>query len=102
MGSKIQKLYDPVDEDRKEDMKDSLILSSGNGVEHEFQGKGFGGKLLRSMFTRNDEKGIPVYLETETEYKQILLLMLDSRYSRTFLPESNLILLEMLRESQNK
>ena len=39
------------------------------GVDPQFQGKGYAGKLLRPMFARMDEEGLPCYLETLDEAK---------------------------------
>jgi len=37
------------------------------GVDPEFQGKGYAGKLLSPMLSRIDEEGLPCYLDTEKE-----------------------------------
>lgn len=37
------------------------------GVDPEFQGKGYGSKLLRPMLARIDEDDLPIYLETNKE-----------------------------------
>ncbi len=37
------------------------------GVDPQFQGKGYASKLLKPMFTRLDEEGLPCYLETVDE-----------------------------------
>ena len=37
------------------------------GVDPNFQGKGYAGVLLKAMFTRLDQEGIPIYLETHKE-----------------------------------
>ncbi len=37
------------------------------GVDPEYQGKGYGSKLLRPMLARIDEEDLPIYLETEEE-----------------------------------
>ncbi len=37
------------------------------GVDPNFQGKGYAGKLLRHMLTKMDTAGIPCYLETLEE-----------------------------------
>ena len=34
------------------------------GVDHKFQGRGYGSKLLRPMLKRIEEEGLPCYLET--------------------------------------
>jgi ribosomal protein S18 acetylase RimI-like enzyme len=37
------------------------------GVVPEFQGKGFGGRLLRPMLDRLEQESLPCYLDTEVE-----------------------------------
>ena len=37
------------------------------GVDPRFQGKGFGGKLLRPLLDRMDQKDMPCYLNTQNE-----------------------------------
>jgi ribosomal protein S18 acetylase RimI-like enzyme len=37
------------------------------GVSHEFQGKGFGGKLLRAVIEKAETERKPIYLETQKE-----------------------------------
>jgi len=37
------------------------------GVASEFQGQGFGGKLLRALIGESEQVGIPIYTETQTE-----------------------------------
>jgi ribosomal protein S18 acetylase RimI-like enzyme len=37
------------------------------GVKQDFQGKGFGGKLLRALIEKADVEEKPMYLETQNE-----------------------------------
>jgi GNAT superfamily N-acetyltransferase len=37
------------------------------GVSQEFQGKGFGGKLLRAVIEKAETERKPIYLETQKE-----------------------------------
>jgi GNAT superfamily N-acetyltransferase len=37
------------------------------GVSQEFQGKGFGGKLLRALIEKAETEKKPIYLETQKE-----------------------------------
>jgi len=68
IGKRIEKLFDQIDQDRREHMKDrSYVYLQAIGVLPEFQGRGFGGRLLKPMFTKADIEGILIYLETETE-----------------------------------
>jgi GNAT superfamily N-acetyltransferase len=68
IGKRIEKVFDQIDQDRKEHMKDKpYIYLQAIGVLPEFQGQGFGGGLLKPAFTKADIKGILIYLETETK-----------------------------------
>ena len=68
IGKRIEKVFDQIDQDRREHMKDrSYIYLQTIGVLPEFQGQGFGRRLLKPMFAKADIKGILVYLETETK-----------------------------------
>lgn len=42
------------------------------GVRGEFQGKGIGGKLFRTLFAAADSLRVPVYLETESKENETL------------------------------
>ena len=37
------------------------------GVDPKFQGKGYAGILLKAVFARSDQEGLPIYLETHKE-----------------------------------
>ena len=67
-GKKMQPVFSPLENDRKENMKGkSFIYLNVLGVATELQGQGFGGKLLRALIDKYDASGIPIYLETELE-----------------------------------
>jgi ribosomal protein S18 acetylase RimI-like enzyme len=54
--------------DRKEHMRGkSFLYLFIIGVATEFQGQGFGGKLLRALIDTCDISGNSIYLETEIE-----------------------------------
>jgi len=67
LGKNLSQTLDPIDADRKENIKPPYVYLQALGVSPKFQGQGFGSKLLRSMFERLDSNNIPIYLETETE-----------------------------------
>jgi ribosomal protein S18 acetylase RimI-like enzyme len=68
IGKRIEKVFDQVDKDRREYMKDkSYLYLEAIGVLPEFQGQGLGGRLLKLMFAKADIEGTLIYLETETE-----------------------------------
>ena len=66
--SKIMKVLSNAVEDAKKDLNlgpyiHLLIM----GVSQEFQGKGFGGNLLRALIEKAETDKIPIYLETQKE-----------------------------------
>ena len=99
IARKIESLYDQLDKDRRDHTKDrSYFYLQGIGVAPEFQGQGFGGRLLKAMFARVDKEHIPIYLETETKEN----VQIYSKYGFNTLrewdpPGSNLRFWEMLR-----
>jgi len=71
------------------------------GVDPQFKGKGYASKLLRPMFARIDEEGLPCYLETWDEknvplYEHFGFRMVD----KSAIPETNLTNWAMLRKVQ--
>ena len=67
LGKDLSRTLDPLDADRKENIKPPYMYLQAIAVSPKFQGQGLGSKLLRSMFKRLDSNEIPIYLETETE-----------------------------------
>ncbi len=88
------------DADRKRHMQDRpYIYVMIVGVAPEYQGQGFGGKLLRNIINESDNTGLPIYLETSTHgnvaiYNHLGFKILDE----INLPKLNLPQWEMLRE----
>jgi len=71
------------------------------GVDPQFKGKGYAGKLLRPMFARIDEEGLPCYLETEDEKNVTLYEHFGFRMvEKSAIPETKLTSWAMLREVQ--
>ncbi len=56
----------PLEKDRKKNISLPYFYLNLLGVDTEYQGKGIGSKLI-STFIKNAPKGIPFYVETETE-----------------------------------
>ncbi|MFX0122994.1 MAG: GNAT family N-acetyltransferase [Candidatus Hodarchaeota archaeon] len=104
IGRKIEKLFKQIDKDRRENMKDRPYLYVQIiGVLPEFQGQGFGGRLLKPMFAKADKEGIPIYLETETEKN----VKIYSKYGFQTLkeglaPDADFHYWEMIREPQRE
>jgi ribosomal protein S18 acetylase RimI-like enzyme len=71
------------------------------GVDPQFQGKGYAGKLLRPMLARVDGEGLPCYLETLEEknvrlYEHFGFKMIE----KSAIPETGLTNWAMLREAR--
>jgi ribosomal protein S18 acetylase RimI-like enzyme len=67
-AQKMRVVFEPLEADRKANMKGrEFIYLMIIGVASEFQGQGFGGKLLRALIEESERIGVPIYLETETE-----------------------------------
>jgi len=71
------------------------------GVDPEFQGKGYAGKLLRPMFARMDREGLPCYLETLDEQNIQLYEHFGFKVvEKATIPKTSLTSWAMLREVQ--
>ena len=69
------------------------------GVDPQFQGKGYAGKLLKPMLARIDEEGLSCYLETLDEHNVSLYEHFDfAVIEKSTIPETNLINWAMLRD----
>ena len=73
------------------------------GVNPQFQGKGYAGKLLKPMFTRIDEEGLPCYLETLDETNVRLYEHFGFKViEKSAIPETKLTNWAMLREKSSE
>jgi ribosomal protein S18 acetylase RimI-like enzyme len=71
------------------------------GVDPQFKGKGYAGKLLRPMFARIDEEGLPCYVETEDERNVTLYEHFGFRMvEKSAIPGTKLTNWAMLRKVQ--
>jgi len=102
LGLKLRDIFDPLEKDRKENMKGIehiYLMILGVGTKH--QGKGHGKRLLETRLEELDKTGLPVYLETGTEHN---VAMYEKRGFRVIkeitLPIVDLPHWEMLREPQ--
>ena len=69
------------------------------GVDPQFQGKGYAGRLLRQMLARIDEAGLPCYLETlEEENIRLYEHFGFTVAEESAIPETSLTNWAMLRE----
>jgi ribosomal protein S18 acetylase RimI-like enzyme len=99
-AQKMRVVFEPLEADRKANMKGSAyIYLMIIGVASEFQGQGFGGKLLRALIEESEQAGVPIYLETETERNVSMYERLGFRVlNQITLPMVNLPMWEMARE----
>jgi ribosomal protein S18 acetylase RimI-like enzyme len=100
LARKQGRILGPLQADRKANMKGrAYVYLMVLGVASEFQGQGFGGKLLRALIEESEQVGVPIYVETETErnvrmYERFGFRLLD----QITLPILNLPQWEMVRE----
>jgi GNAT superfamily N-acetyltransferase len=66
-AKKMTVLSNAIEEAKKSLNLDSYIHLLIMGVSQEFQGKGFGGKLLRALIEKAETERTPIYLETQKE-----------------------------------
>ncbi len=68
LGSKLDKIFKPLEDDHKINMGDrDYLYISILGVDFDKQGQGFGGQLLKGLINISSDRDLPLYLETETE-----------------------------------
>lgn len=68
VGATLQQVFNPWSRARRRHMRGRrFIYVTIIGVAREHQGRGIGGRLMRSLGEASDRSGLPLYLETETE-----------------------------------
>lgn len=102
-GFKVMKRMMPLrvfDVHRRKHMKGrQFIYVMVVGVAPEFQGRGIGGKLIRSVLKEADKAGLPVYLETSTESNAAMYVHLGFKIiDKITVPKMNIVQWELLRE----
>ncbi len=97
---KMKSIFEPLEADRKANMKGrAYVYLMIIGVASEFQGQGFGGKLLRALIEESEQIGIPIYLETTTKRNIRMFERLGFRVlNQITLPVINLPQWEMVQE----
>ena len=66
--NELYPIFEPLEKARRRNMKGiKYIYLMTLGVEPEFQGKGFGSKLIKALIEDSTNEALPVYLETATE-----------------------------------
>ena len=100
LARKQGRIFGPLQADRKEHMKGrTYVYFMVLGVASEFQGQGFGGKLLRALIEESKQAGVSIYVETETERNVGMYERFGFRVLKQItLPIINLPQWEMIRE----
>ncbi len=87
-AKKFKVLSDAIEEAKKGLNLDPYIHLLIMGVSQEYQGKGFGGKLIRAIIEKAEIEKKPIYLETQKEDNVTLYEKYDfSVKKRIILPE---------------
>ena len=99
-GRKMQVVFEPIQVDKKAHMKGrAYIYLLMIGVASELQRQGFGGRLLKPLFEKSEEGGLPIYLETETEENVRMYQRMGFRVLKEITPPVvDLPMWEMVRE----
>jgi ribosomal protein S18 acetylase RimI-like enzyme len=100
LASRMQPLNDPMKRDREEHMGENPFLYLFVlGVAPAWQGKGHGGRLVRTLIAEGERLKRPVYLETETEANVAMYKNFGFRQlKKILLPVIDLPMWEMVRE----
>lgn len=103
VAQKMTPIFQPIETDRKENVRKPFIYLQVIGVAPQFQGQGLGGRLLRALIEESEQAGLPIYLETETEGNVRMYEHLGFTVVKNImLPIIHLPMWEMLRESEWK
>lgn len=102
LARKTDRIFKPLEADRKANMKGrAYIYLMIIGVAAEFQGQGFGRKLLGALIEESEQAGIPIYTETQTEENVRFYEGLGFRAIKQItLPIINLPHWELIREPE--
>jgi ribosomal protein S18 acetylase RimI-like enzyme len=102
LARKQARIFKPLEVDRKANMKGrAYIYLLIIGVVVEFQGQGFGRKLLEALIGESEQAGIPIYTETQTEKNVRFYERLGFRsIKQVTLPVINIPHWELIREPE--
>lgn len=100
LGDIMQQLIKLTDEDKSKLNIGAYFYLSVIGVAQEFQGKGFGGKMLRALINKSEKEGKSLYLETQNEQNVSLYEKFGFETIKTIkIPDLNLPIWEMVRKN---
>ena len=99
---RLQGMVDILGEDVKNLNIGPFIYLNVVGVAQEFQGKGFGGKMIRALLEKAENEGKAIYLETESEENVSLYEKFGFEVIKKFsVPDLNIPYWEMVRKITN-
>ncbi len=99
-GKTMQRMGKILKEDKKNLNIGPYLYLFVIGVSQEYQGKGFGGKMLRALIEKSENEGKSIYLETETEENVSLYRKFGFEILKKIThPDLNLPMWEMVRNS---
>ncbi len=96
---RIEEITNKITQIHKELMKEPHWYLANIGVDTEFQGKGYGSKLIKPMLERIEKTGYPVFLETNFEgnvglYEHLGFDLIDE----TKIPETEIVNWAMIKK----
>ena len=98
---RMKPVIETIEEEKKELNIGPYIYLFIIGVSQEFQGKGFGGKLIRAIIEKADIERRSMYLETQIEKNVTLYEKYGFYvYKKINLPELNLPMWLMVRDAK--
>ncbi|MBY9006073.1 MAG: GNAT family N-acetyltransferase [Candidatus Lokiarchaeota archaeon] len=99
-GKKIRRIFKIIEDDKKNLNIGQYYYIYIFGVSDVYQGKGFGGKILRAIIDRSEKEGKSLYLETETVENVKFYEKFGFKVMKEIrLPELDLPMWEMVRKS---
>jgi ribosomal protein S18 acetylase RimI-like enzyme len=103
LAQQMKPIFEPLEAYRNASMEGRVyVYLIIIGVASEFQGQGFGGKLLGALIEESEQAGVPIYLETATERNVRMYKRLGFRpLGQVTLPVINLPQWGMVRELEH-
>lgn len=101
-SKRIQPIFEPLEKDRRSHMEGRrYVYLQIIGVAPDHQGRGIGGKILRSLIAQCERSGLSIYLETQTEKNLGMYEKFGFRTVKEMtLPMIDVLSWEMVREPE--